>query len=466
MDPFGCRTSIVTLVLGVLLATCGLTACGGSDEGREVPAAGDSAAGREAGGASEVSVIEVSADASLDDSTGAVLASPAGPGGLQRALEGIRGPVVLELAPGRHVVAPSVFVDPTCGNCPDPDEPVEGTLGLRVSGNGIRIRGTHPDSVVIHTNAGYGLFFEGCRDCALEGVTVTGGVRDPDGRATNGGVVARNATVTLSDCRISGNVGDSATVSEVVVGIAGIVGREEGRLTVDGCRIDGNSWDGIALYRGAWGEFRNNVVDGVDQASGARIGGGRGVGIGLTWNAEATVEGNLVRRYWKGIGVFVDARATIRHNIVEEILTWGIAYWAAGDGAAAADIRENVIFRTGACGAMLAGSDAAGPVTGGFVGNALVETAQNPTYDSGEPYCTQVPIAGGPGTADEGEGVPPGFQVAENLLHSNRHPGARAEPPRQLTRTGFREAAAPLVSTLRGFRALAGSTFFEEWGAW
>ena len=56
------------------------------------------------------------------------------------------------------------------------------------------------------------------------------------------------------------------------------------------------------------------------------------MGIGLTWDARAEVRRNRVSRYWKGIGIFVDARADVSHNVVEDILTWGIAYWDAGKG--------------------------------------------------------------------------------------------------------------------------------------
>lgn len=284
---------------------------------------------------------------------------------------------------------------------------------------------------------------------------MTGGVRDPDGRATNGAVVARDATLRIADCRIRDNVGDSATVASVVVGVAGIVGREGSELTIERCRIEGNSWDGIVLYRGADGVIRNNVVDGIESARGAHMGGGRGVGIGLTWNARAVVEGNLVRNYWKGIGAFVDADAVIRHNVVEDILTWGIAWWAAGDGGVRADIRENAVFRTGACGVMLAGPQAPSAEPGSFVGNLLVRTAQDPQYDSGEPYCSQEPIAA--------PRVPEGFSVSGNLLLDNRHPGAD-RAPEQLDGARFRSEAAAVLQRLREWEALRGSAFLRAYG--
>lgn len=381
--------------------------------------------------------------------------APSDPGALQRALAETRGPVRLVLEPGRHHLAPSDFTDLSCGNCPDPWETVPGTLGVVVGGHEVRIQGTSPDSVVIHSHAGYGIFFEGCHGCALEGVTVTGGVRDPDDRATNGAVVARDATVRIADCRIRDNVGDSAVVAEAVVGIAGIVGREGSELTVEGCRIEGNSWDGIVLYRGAEALIRGNVVDGIESARGAHVGGGRGVGIGLTWDARATVEGNLVRNYWKGIGAFVDADAAIRENVVEDILTWGIAYWAAGEGRVRADIRGNAVFRTGACGVMLSGPETAGSEPGRLVENLLVRTGEDPQYDSGDPYCSQEPVAR--------HRVPPGFEVRGNLLHGNRHPGAE-EPPVQLDEAEFREAARGLVESLLVHPALRESAFLRAYG--
>ena len=35
--------------------------------------------------------------------------------------------------------------------------------------------------------------------------------------------------------------------------------------------------------------IEDNVIDGVDKAGGRVAGGGRGVGIGLTWNATASI---------------------------------------------------------------------------------------------------------------------------------------------------------------------------------
>lgn len=391
---------------------------------------------------------------------------------LRQVTDAIDEGAQIRLLPGRYVLAPVAFVDTSCGNCEDPSEDVPATYGLRISGERIRLVGDDADSVVIETNAGYGVFFDDCRDCELVGVTITGGERDPDGRATDAAVVVRNSDVLLRDCALSGNLGDSATVQSTVVGIAGLVGREGSHIDVERCRIERNSWDGIALYRGARARIHDNVIDGVDKASGRQSGGGRGVGIGLTWNAQADVIGNRVTRYWKGIGVFVDASATIRENVVEDVLTWGIAFWSADRGAPVARIEDNAVFLTGACGAMIAAESPGEPppadgdprrvplgqpvsrAGGSFTGNAVARAAQNERYDSGEPYCTQRALAL--------EHVPPGFLIRDNLFFRSRHPGDAAAEAAQLDRGDFTEAVQPLIARLRGWNATRESRFVEE----
>jgi cyclophilin family peptidyl-prolyl cis-trans isomerase/HEAT repeat protein len=376
---------------------------------------------------------------------------------LQRALDAAGGgPVRLYLHPGEYTLDPVSYTDPSCGNCEDAAETVPTTTGLRVAGGGIEIVGPHADSVVIRTRAGYGLLFEDCADCVVRNVTVTGGERSPDGRATDASVVARRSTLLLEGCVLRDNIGDSATVSSTVVGIAGIAGREGAELTVRGCRIMRNSWDGIALYRGARARIVGNVVDGVDRAAGARVGGGRGVGIGLTWDARAVVEHNLVRRYWKGIGAFVTADADIRENVVEDILTWGIALWGPGGAHPAARIERNVVHRTGACGVMI-DRQPGGAEPGTLIDNLIIGTGGNDAYDAGEPYCWQRPIAR--------HNVPAGFVERGNLLTDNRQPvpgGAAPAPLAEVSRAEAERRAAPLLAALAARPALAGALLFSE----
>ena len=228
-------------------------------------------------------------------------------------------------------------------------------------------------------------------------------------------------------------------------------------MTVSGCDITRNSWDGIALYRGARAHIRDNVIDGVDKAAGGRVGGGRGVGIGLTWDARAVIERNRVTRYWKGIGVFVEADADVRENVVEDILTWGIALWGPDGATPDARIERNIIYRTGACGVMIDRPDG-GTAPGALTGNLIVRTGQSERYDSGEPYCWQRPLAR--------HHVPAGFVERGNVLFDNRQPiEAGAAPPPLVETDTLPFGATELLRTLGSYTAAARAIVFREMSA-
>jgi hypothetical protein len=163
-----------------------------------------------------------------------------------------------------------------------------------------------------------------------------------------------------------------------------------------------------------------------------------------------------VARYWKGIGLFVDAQATVRWNVVEDILTWGIAFWGAGDGHPVGRIQENAIYQTGACGAMISREEGGPEESGFFRANAIVQTGQNERYDSGDPYCPQRPIAR--------DNVPASFLVSENLLLDNRQPPGWALEE-ELTTEAFKEQVGPLATALASRPALRGSAFLQAYGA-
>jgi hypothetical protein len=195
------------------------------------------------------------------------------------------------------------------------------------------------------------------------------------------------------------------------------------------------------------------------------------VGIGLTWDAEAVVVGNLVTRYWKGIGVFVDARAEVRENLVADMVTWGLTFWAAGRGAPRAVFEGNAVVGTGSCGAMIDGArvaegageaedaEAAGgagdaendpdPAPGAMVGNAFVRTGMNEKYDAGDVYCPQRPIAR--------VAVPAGFVVEGNHVLDVRQPGPWPLEPVAASREAFAEAVAPLLRALEAHPPLRGA---------
>ena len=365
---------------------------------------------------------------------------------------------LFRLAPGEYRLRPTPYEEERCGNCDDPATPVQATVGLRVSGTGIVFEAM-PDAegeVVIRTGAGYGLLFEDCTDCMLRGVTITGGERDPDPNATCAAVVAKDSELSIEECVITENLGDSTLLATNIVGVIGIAGREGARLTIRGNRILRNSWDGIALYRGAEALIEGNLIDGVDRAGARTRGGGRGVGIGLTWDAAATLRHNRVARYWKGIGVFVDAQATITENVVEDVLTWGIALWDAGRGRPSAEIRRNVIFGTGACGISLMRKLGGDPAPGLCVENIVARSGQDARYDGADRYCAQCPVAV--------HAMPEGFELATNWLWENRRAaaGEHDRAGEDLADAEFMAATAELLDALVLHRALAGSQALKE----
>jgi len=361
---------------------------------------------------------------------------------LQRALAQPLTNTTIRLAPGEYHLTPTAGEDPTCGNCEDPAKAVPITVGQRVSGRSVSIEGPEGAGAVIYTNAGYGLLFEDCQSCKLENVTVTGGVRDESPEATDAGIVVRRSQLMVSDCVIRDNIGDPALLAKNVVGIIGICGREQSNVTVMRSRIIRNSWDGIALYRDASAHILNNVIDGVDRAGGKEAGGGRGVGIGATWNATARIENNLVRRYWKGIGVFVDARVQAVTNIVEEMTTWGIVCWDAGKGKPSAAIGGNVVYDCGACGVSITrtaplGSDEYVSLTQ----NIIAKTGQNPKYDSPDSYCKQCALAE--------EAVPEGARIENNVFFDNRR-ASEDLPDHDVPEDSFQRSKPRVISRIIG----------------
>jgi hypothetical protein len=319
--------------------------------------------------------------------------------------------VDVQLLPGEYHLTPMQIIDSTCGNCQDPNTLVNFTVGLHIRGRYVAISGPADQSAAIYTHAGYGLFIDRCAHALVQNITITGGTRDTNGNATDAAIVVKNSSAIIRNNYIHNNIGDSAIVARTVVGIMGITGREHSRITVSGNRIIRNSWDGIALYRDAEADVQHNVIDGVDKATGQRVGGGRGVGIGVTWNAKATVTRNLVKRYWKGIGLFVDAQGSIQENVVEDVVTWGISLWDADKGKPIGFINDNVICNTGACGAMIVSSTVTAK-PGHFMRNVLTLTAQNPKYDSPDYYCYQCALAL--------HNVPKGFPIEQNVFYKNR----------------------------------------------
>ena len=358
--------------------------------------------------------------------------------GLQAVLSGKVDSLEIYLQPGDYYLSPTSITDSTCGNCEEPNQFVPATAGLEISGSYVRITGPEDRSAVIHTNAGYGIYFNHCKRGIIENLSVTGGIRDPDGNATDAAIVVKNSAVTIRNNHIYGNIGDSAIVVKNIVGVMGICGRENSDLTITDNEIIGNSWDGIALYRDATATIIGNLIDGVDKASSKVAGGGRGVAVGITWNARATIDGNLIKRYWKGIGIFVDANVTARNNIIEDILTWGIAYWDAERGKPVGIIENNIIYSTGACGVSITRSQP-GPNPGHLIGNVIVRTAQNPKYDAPDYYCNQCALSI--------SSKPDNFRIDDNQFFNNRR-ATETLPDYDLSDSEFKKYAEDLRNRL------------------
>lgn len=238
----------------------------------------------------------------------------------------------IKIGEGEFRALPAIYNDDRCGNCNDQNIPVKATRGFIVEGKSLVIIGASPFQTKLITNAGYGVLFINSDGSSISNLTITGGKRDTSGNATDAGIVVKNSIVHIKNIHVKDNTDQAPGV---VVGIAGIIGREGSEIIVEKSIIRNNSWDGVALYRGAKALIIDNMLE-----------QGRGVGIGVTWNAHATILRNSVSYYWKGIGTFGNAEAIVKNNTVYENLSWGIAV----TGSSFIEAANNVVARNGNCG--------------------------------------------------------------------------------------------------------------------
>ncbi len=242
------------------------------------------------------------------------------------------------------------YIEKICGNCIEPLTEVKTTVGFHIKDKKFVIVGENRDSTILFTNAGYGLFFENC-DVTISNLTVTGGKRSPDPKATDAGIVIKNSNVRIHNVVVRDN---THRIDTVVVGIGGIFGREGAEIYISNCFIYNNTWDGIALYRGASAIISDNIIK-----------KGRGAGIGITWDANALVFRNFISEYWKGIGCFGNSSAVVMNNAVFDNLGWGII----ATGSSYMKILNNLIYHNGNCGFAVWDSNA----TGIFENNIVAE---------------------------------------------------------------------------------------------
>ena len=290
---------------------------------------------------------------------------------LQVALTEAPTGATLLIHAGTYSAKAVAFNDPTCGNCSDADfkKGAVATRGFLVSGKGLHLVGEGPQKTILKTNAGYGLLFENAGNSSVRQLKVTGGKRDADGNATDAGIVVRKTTLFVQQVWVVGN-DDLYTgpKPDPVVGVGGIFGREEAVLTIVDSVIEDNSWDGIALYRGA---PKQAVTAPKATVRNCRIGctskcittRGRGAGIGATWGSYLKAEGNVIHHYWKGIGTFGTSRAVVENNVVRDQHGWGIV----ASGSSVMHATNNVVVRNGTTG-MAAWSST---VSGSFVNNIV-----------------------------------------------------------------------------------------------
>ncbi len=269
--------------------------------------------------------------------------------GLQNAIDRCDDGDTLRLLPGVYEAEPSPFPEELCGNCQNHRTPVNATRGFFIEGKRLTLEGAGAAETTLKTNAGYGVLFYNSYGSALLKLTVSGGVRDPDGNAADGAVVVKYSSVTIENCRLADN---THRIDTVVVGIGGIIGREGASIIARDNVIENNGWDGIALYRGAFALITGNTIK-----------QGRGAGIGVTWDAYAIIVGNRISGYWKGIGSFGDSRVTARNNVVRDCLGWGII----ATGTSYLDACNNVVYHNGNCGMAAWSKEAAGRFSNNIV---------------------------------------------------------------------------------------------------
>ena len=270
---------------------------------------------------------------------------------LQTAIDEAGDGDTLLISPGQYVSQRFSFREKLCGNCQEHITDVQASRGFLIENKGLTIIGSGRDSTVLVTNAGYGVLFLRSYDSEISNLKITGGARDLDGAATDAAVVVKWGRVTISQCLIADN---TDRPDSVVVGIGGVMGREGTELFIVENIIMNNTWDGVALYRGATAYIADNEIN-----------GGRGAGIGITWDAAAVVVRNRISNYWKGIGSFGDTRVVCSNNVVFDNLGWGII----ATGTSYMDATNNVVYHNGNCG-MAIWSD---ECTGRFSNNIVVE---------------------------------------------------------------------------------------------
>lgn len=268
---------------------------------------------------------------------------------LQKAINQAKSGDTLILAASTFTANPTTFIESLCGNCLDPKTPVAATYGFIIKDKALTIVGSDRAGTRLVTKAGYGVYFENSRGSLLRNLTVTGGIRDTSGNATDAGIVIRNSHLEIDQVDVRDN---THRLDSVIVGIGGIFSREGAEVTITNCSIVNNAWDGVALYRGA------NVT-----VTDCLIKDGRGAGIGVTWDATCVAYRNDVSGFWKGIGAFGTSWVIARNNLVHDNLGWGMI----ATGESFMDMANNVVYHNGNCGVAPWSTDSRGRIVNNII---------------------------------------------------------------------------------------------------
>jgi hypothetical protein len=253
---------------------------------------------------------------------------------LQAVIDHASGGDTLKLGAKTFEAKPTQFTEPLCGNCSETQTEVAASYGFVIRNRGLVIIGAGQDKTTLVTNAGYGLYIDNASGTKIMNLSITGGRRDRDGNATDAGIVVRRSRVVIEGVSVRDNDNRSHD-STVVVGIGGIFGREGAELTIHDCKITNNGWDGVALYRGATAYISDCLIE-----------GGRGAGIGITWDSYCVAYRNEVSGFWKGIGSFGTSTLIAANNLVHDNLGWGII----ATGQSTLEATNNVVHHNGNCG--------------------------------------------------------------------------------------------------------------------
>ena len=318
--------------------------------------------------------------------------------------------VNIVLAPGEYRL-----IDDSDDNEDEEDSADQAEAIMTISGENVNLSAEEAGTVTIVLESERMLRFSSCRDCSLRNLNF---VINPVGNSadtTTFIVVQESEVALLSSEIVLAEVPDSLDESNSAIVHAISVG-ESGRATISGNQFRAFNGNVISLYNNARVKIRDNLIRGAGpEAQRAR---GQGMAILMSDNSTGQVKNNLITHCYKGIGIRDNADGIVKDNVIEDMSTWGIAFWQTGEQAPVALIQHNVIFRTGACGAMIGVTDFEDGI-GLFNDNLVVMTGQDERLDAADLFCYQTAIAL--------HAVPDGFEMSGNTRYANRR-GADAGP--------------------------------------